>query len=116
MALKLGTEKKWQVYLVAALFTIILLVGGKELYGQFAGPSTPPPPPVKPQTPQPGRATARTGAGSASAGKDAQKVASNNDLDPTLHLDMLAKNEGIKYLGTGRNIFSAESAPEIEQP
>ena len=115
MALRMGTEKKWQVYLVAVLFAFILVFGGYEIYDQFASPSTPA---ARPVVPQP--ATARTSAaaarpgGAPSAGKEAQKMP-NSGLDPTLHLDKLAQAESIEYAGTGRNIFSAESAPVIEQ-
>lgn len=109
MALQLGTQNKKQVYLLAALGAVIVVVGGYELYGTFAGPSTPPPrPPVQAQ------AVANRPGTPASAGKEAQKI-SDNGLDPTLHLARLAQTESIEYAGTGRNIFSAESAP-IPEP
>jgi hypothetical protein len=115
MALRLGTEKKWQVYLVAVLFAVILGWGGYQLYDTFAGPSTPA---VRPPAPPPTaalRTAPRAAAGGATAstagGKEAQKLSSNAGLDPTLHLDKLAQSEAIEYAGTGRNIFSAESAP-----
>lgn len=114
MALRVGAEKKWQVYVVAVLFTFIIGFGGWQLYQQFAGPSTPTVRPPQPLTPQNSSYANRLASGAAAAGKDAQKISSN--LDPTLHLDKLAQSESIVYSGTGRNIFSAESAPAIEPP
>jgi len=114
MALRLGTENKRQVYLVVALFAAILIIGGWEVYSNFiASPSTPPRP-VAVQTPS--ASPAKGQVTSASAGPEAQKL-SNDDIDPALHLDKLARTEGVEYKGTGRNIFSAESAPPvIEKP
>jgi hypothetical protein len=114
MALQVGAENKKQVYVLVALFAVIVAIGGKEVYSTLAGPSTPT---VRPAA-QPATATrgssyaARLAAGSA---KEAQKL-SDSDLDPTLHLDKLAQSESIEYSGTGRNIFSAESAPAIPEP
>ena len=111
MALKLGTENKRQVYLATALITIVVLAGGYELYDNF---STPPPRPI-PVQPAPG---ARPAAGtpqttvSLVSGAEAQKL-TNDGLDPTLHLERLAESEDVEYAGTGRNIFSADSAPVV---
>jgi len=118
MAMPLGAEKKGQVYLVVVLFAFILGYGGWQLYKAIAGPSTPSTPPPataqRPVTPAGNRPATATSA--AQAGNDAQKL-TNAGIDPALHLDKLAMSEQIEYAGTGRNIFSAESAPEeIETP
>lgn len=114
MALQLGAENKKQVYILAALFAVIVAIGGKEIYSTFAGPSTPSArPTAQPATAARGSSyAARLAAGQ---GKEAEKL-SNTGLDPTLHLDKLAQSESIDYSGTGRNIFSAESAPAIPEP
>jgi hypothetical protein len=115
MAISLGTENKRQVYIVIALAAVIVVAGGYELYNSFGTPSTPAPvAAVRPST------AARSAGGptqSANAtGPQAKHVASNN-IDPTLHFEKLAQSEDIVYSGTGRNIFSAESAPvHIETP
>ncbi len=107
MAIALGTENKRQVYIVIALAAIIVLGGGYELYNSM---STSPAPaaPVRSTTGArtPGGTTQHTN----STAPQAQHVASNN-IDPTLHFDKLAQSEDVVYSGTGRNIFSAESAP-----
>jgi hypothetical protein len=106
MALPLGTENKRQVYLLAALGAVILIGGGYEIYDQISGPSTPPPALASTvRTPQAQNAPPAEGA-------EAQKL-SNADIDPTLHFDKLAQSEDVAYAGTGRNIFSPNSAPPI---
>jgi hypothetical protein len=110
MALPLGLENKRQVYLAAALFSVVALIGGWELYTSFAGPSTPRP---VPQVATPVKATAAapaTLAATQATAPSAQKL-DNIGIDPSLHMDKLAQSENIEYEGTGRNIFSAESAP-----
>jgi hypothetical protein len=106
MAIPLGIENKRQVYIVVALAAIIVCAGGYELYNSFG--STPVlTTPARTTTARPGTTTQRA---SSAAGPQAQHVASNN-IDPTLHFEKLAQSEDVVYAGTGRNIFSAESAP-----
>ena len=123
MAIPLGTENKRQVYLLIALLVVIVCVGGYEIKNNFF-PSAPTParpvpaaaalPAGTQSAPVSSRATAAPP--SASRGPEAQKL-SNDDIDPVLHLDKLALSEQMEYLGTGRNIFSAQSAPvRIETP
>jgi hypothetical protein len=105
MALALGTENKRQVYTLVGLAVVLVGVGGYELIGMFSGPSTPPPT-VRPATTRAAQAN----------GPAATKL-SNAGIDPSLHLEKLAMSEDIVYAGTGRNIFSADSAPvAIPQP
>ena len=111
MALRLGAEIKRQVYVVAALFSIIVLVGGFEspefcraLHAAACGRSSR------------GKITPAATTAQAPAGPQAQKL-TNAGIDPTLHMDKLAQSEDVEYAGSGRNIFSADSAPvEIPVP
>lgn len=119
MALKLGAENKRQVYIVVVLFAFILVFGGWQIYKAVAGPSTPPRPvaPVPPATALRAPTAGRPAATSSAAAPEAEKL-TNAGLDPTLHFAKLALSEQVEYAGTGRNIFSAESAPArpIETP
>jgi hypothetical protein len=110
MALALGLENKRNVAIVSVLFAAVI---GVAYYVFFTGPSAP-------ATPPPAQTTAPAGAApsgnTSAAGADAQKL-SNADIDPSLNFDKLAASEDVRYEGTGRNIFSAESAPvAIPQP
>jgi hypothetical protein len=102
MAMQLGLENKRQVYILIALLVVLGGVGIYELVGAFGGPSQPVTAPVAKSTAPPRAA--------APAGPAAEKL-SNAGIDPSLHLDKLAQSEDVVYAGTGRNIFSAESAP-----
>jgi hypothetical protein len=114
MAIPLGTENKRQVYIVIALAVVILGVGGYELYNNFGSSSTPATPPATANAPA--RRAAGTAPANSPAGPQAQRITTNN-IDPALHLDKLAQSEDVVYAGTGRNIFSAESAPvSIPEP
>jgi hypothetical protein len=110
MALSLGTENKRQVYIVIALAVAIIGIGGYELYNYFGSPSTPPTPPPTAAAHPPAPHTQQGGANAVANGPQAQRVTTSN-IDPALHLDKLALSEDVVYAGTGRNIFSAESAP-----
>ncbi|MGP8270216.1 MAG: hypothetical protein ACLQLH_09130 [Terracidiphilus sp.] len=114
MALRMGTENKRQVIIACVLFAVIIVIAYIELFGSSKGASTPVPIPVQTAA---GAARPTAGAqsaavGQSSAGPDAEKL-SNDDLDPTVHFDKLAETEDVEYSGTGRNIFSAESAPAV---
>ena len=119
MAIPLGTENKKQVYIVIALFVVILAGAIYELSSYFGGPSTPPPPAAvaKPApTTVNGRPGPKTTSGQIAQGAEAEKLA-NPGLDPTVHFEKLAQSEDIAYAGTGRNIFSADSGPiAIDRP
>lgn len=115
MAMQLGTENKRQVYLVILLFTFILGYGGWQIYKAIAGPApTPRPVPTAANNrPAAGNAAGTT---SVAAEPNAEKL-SNAGIDPTLHFNKLSQSEDVQYAGTGRNIFSADSAPiSIETP
>ncbi len=106
MALKLDPANKNQVILVGALVTI--LFGGViyEVYGTFFSSPTP-----RPQLVAQKATTAKSSHSTSSTeGPEAKKLNGPN-IDPALHLAELAMSEDVEYAGTGRNIFSADSAP-----
>ena len=113
MALRLGTENKRQVYLVIALFAFILGYGGWQIYESLSGPTTTRPIPASSPGGQAARNVANPAATDQPGAPDAEKL-SNAGIDPALHFDKLAQSEDVQYAGTGRNIFSADSAPMIE--
>jgi len=113
MAMQLGLENKRQVYLAAGLIAVVVVAGCWEIYDNFLRTPTVHPVPVavpKPIPSQAGVHTAAAGAATTGQGPEAVKL-TNAALDPSLHFEKLAQSEDVEYVGTGRNIFSAESAP-----
>ncbi|WP_263356973.1 hypothetical protein [Acidicapsa ligni] len=129
MALKAGTDNKRNVIIAGVLFCLVAYLGISQLF--FSGPSAPPAPaPVVPRTrPRTVTATSSQNKGAESASNSANSVSSageagpaaeklpSSGLDPALHVEKLALSESIEYAGSGRNIFSEDSAPiAIERP
>lgn len=104
--MKTGAEDKRKVMIFGGLMALILILAVWELHGFFAAPT---PRPVA--APQVARTTQRGAAATQSAGPEAQHISADAAMDWTLHLDKLAASEDVEYAGTGRNIFSADSAP-----
>jgi pyruvate/2-oxoglutarate dehydrogenase complex dihydrolipoamide acyltransferase (E2) component len=111
----MGTENKNQVRILIVLGVILGCVAVYVIKDNFfaSAPSSAPPA-ARPAAAQPAKAPANAqksaATPSSAAAQEAQKL-SNAGIDPALHLDKLAQTESVEYLGTGRNIFSAESAP-----
>jgi hypothetical protein len=114
MAMRLGIENKRQVALVVVLFAFIIVYGGIQVYKSFFSSDTPPR--ISPAAAARTASVAGSTSSSAQTGREAEKL-SNSGIDPTLHFEKLAQSEDVRYAGTGRNIFSAESVPvPIEKP
>jgi hypothetical protein len=120
MALKIGSEDKKKVMIAAGLGVVVLILVIYNVAGLFTGSTTPAPvsapasavatapaTTVAPATPQ--RVIPSSHAHEAT--KITGSVAS---LDPTLHPELMAQAESLKYTGKGRNIFSLFSTPVIE--
>jgi hypothetical protein len=104
MAMQLGIENKRQVYILIGLLVVVVVIIAWELFGSSGSSSAP------------ARNVAAVPAARTGGAPEAQRL-SNAGIDPALHLDKLAQSGDVVYAGTGRNIFSAESAPAvIEKP
>lgn len=121
--MKIGTEDKKKVILVAVMFAIIVPAAIVEIYQNFSSPAPPRAVPAatatRPAAPArtsaaPAASTAGRAAAANTTAPEAQRVA-GLVVDPTLHMEKLAQSEEVEYEGTGRNIFSAQSAP-VPQP
>jgi hypothetical protein len=99
------TQKK-----ALAVFVFVLLAAG-ILYYQLS--DTAPSP--RPVSPAPVQTAAAPSAHPIAAARNVGSA--STQLDPTLHMKAMLVAEGLVYSGTGRNIFSAASAPvDIPKP
>jgi hypothetical protein len=112
MAIKLGAEDKKKVYLASALGVVMLGVAVWFVNTVVLTPTPAAPVPAAQSTASAPAAPAVARVGRSSGGHEAEKPASTaNNLDPTLHPELMAAAESLKYTGNGRNIFSLNSAP-----
>lgn len=125
MALKTGSEDKTKVIIASVLGVAVLILVVWQVLPLLGGGVTPAPlPPKIVQGPartaaQPATAGAQTGRQTGAAHEAALVSSSASGtmaaLDPTLHPEWMAATESLEYSGKGRNIFSMESAPVIEE-
>lgn len=104
----------------AAIAGFALLAAGILYYNLHDDTPAPPPAPVVTTAPVVKTAPAATSAVAVPpgnvAGKSAKNVGTTSaQLDPTLRMDAMLVTESLVYSGSGRNIFSATSAP-VEIP
>ncbi len=92
-----GVEDKRKVAIAAGLGVVVLALAFHTLFG---GPSEAPP-----------AAPARTTAVAPARGGRSAAPSAPTALDPALHPELMAETENYVYTGSGRNIFSRESAP-----
>ncbi len=112
MALKLGTENKKTVAVAATLGVIVVGLLAWEMYHYFLSPS--PVPAAPPTATASVNAPGNSGNGSDN-GPSAERIPVNlSKLDPTLHPEIMAEAESLLYTGSGRNIFSMNSAPPVK--
>lgn len=108
--MNLGLENKKKAMWATILGAILVIAVGYQLSGFFST-TTPPPQPQQPVVTT--TSVTNTHAPAATpTGKAAPALAySAGQLDPTLHPEGMLEAEALVYSGSGRNIFSMQSAP-----
>ena len=109
--MNLGTGNRKQT-ITAITLGVIALGACFYIYEELFATGAPTSPPPAQSAP----AVARNSAGSQ---RVARPIGSIGDFDPTLHMQTMLVSEAVTYSGSGRNIFSAQSAPPtmpIPQP
>ncbi len=101
--MRLGAENKKQIVIMVVLLAILLGIGIYDIVSS-GGTSAAPPAASSTTTSAPGTKPA------AVPDKKAPVQAAQNNLDPTLHLNVLEASRRVKY-EPGRNIFRMEEAP-----
>jgi hypothetical protein len=111
--MKTGAEirKEQILYVVLGVLMLGLCL---YIYESLYGGGTPAPAPQNAEVSAPVAAQAD---GSVAAGPEAKKVGTTSAaLDPTLHMEAMLVSEAVDYSGSGRNIFSQNSAPTVVIP
>lgn len=97
---------------IAAVAAFVLIAAAIFYFEYFYTPTPAATEPVATVPVAPPRATAGT---PVAGGKSARSLGTTSAaLDPTLHMDAMLVSESVEYAGSGRNIFSPNSAPPPE--
>jgi hypothetical protein len=105
--MKIGTEDKKKLGILAVV-GVLALGAMFYMYSELSTPDVPSQP-VAATVTVPTRALAKAG-----EAKNVGTAATH--LDPTLHMKAMLVTESLVYSGSGRNIFSADSAPVVVIP
>jgi hypothetical protein len=106
MNMTLGAEDKKKLGILAVV-GVVALGAAFYMYSELSTPNAPQPVSVSVTVP------ART---PLKAGEAKTVGTAATHLDPTLHMKAMLVTESLVYSGTGRNIFSANSAPVVVIP
>lgn len=113
--MKTGLENKRNVAILAVLLVVMAFVLWRFVQAVFIGGPPPTPAATVGSAPAPAAAPAapqrRMMVVTTTNGPAAKKAPSLENLDPTLHPELMAGAESLEYTGDGRNIFSMSSAP-----
>jgi hypothetical protein len=107
-----GSEDRMKIAAVA----VFVLIAVALIYFEYfytGAPATP-----QPAAPAPISSQSNPSPPANSASASAARVVSTTSsaLDPTLHMDAMLVTESLEYSGSGRNIFSMNSAPVVAIP
>ncbi len=105
--MKIGTEDKKKLGILAVV-GVLALGAMFYMYSELSTPDVAPQP-VAATVTVPVRVPAKAG-----EAKNVGTAATH--LDPTLHMEAMLVTEALVYSGSGRNIFSADSAPPVVIP
>lgn len=106
--MKIGLEDKKKVGILVVLLVIVIACVIYFVNAVFGGGS---PPPAATATSPSSESPAPPSSPRTPGSHVAQKIPALATLDPTLHPELMAGAESLTYSGSGRNIFSMESAP-----
>lgn len=118
--MKLGAENTKKTILAMGLFVVALFLTFRMLSSNSntssaATPTTASPAPASaPSTTR--RTATRRPARTSNTNQQKKTDSATPNLDPRLKLDELKATENTEYTGHGRNIFMAQSEPEIPKP
>lgn len=106
--MKMGAEDKKKLGTLAVV-GVLALGGIVYMYNQLSTPDVPRAVTTTTTVATPGRTQPRA--------REAKNVGTSaTHLDPTLHMKAMLVTESLVYSGSGRNIFSANSAPVVVIP